>query len=317
MKKSYRSLVLVFCVVVLVFAFASCGGNNEPESSDSPKITENPQNESTQEPDGIYVKASDRFTKFDTRISYDGAESITLKDGASNATGDGVLIEGDIITINRGGSYVLSGKLSDGQIIVEVDKTEKVQLVFNGVDITSKKSSPVYIKSADKVAITLAQGTENILSDADNYEGQNEKGEPNACVFSKDDLTINGYGKLTVKGNSNNGISTKNDFKLVSGEVIISAKNNALKGKGSILVNSGSLNVESDDDGLKSDEDEDPAKGFILIEGGNISIKAGDDALTAFTSVTISGGHVIAKALGKSVNCDGTVNIATGTLEEK
>ena len=144
-----------------------------------------------------------------------------------------------------------------------------------------------------------------------------EKDEPTGCLFSKDDLTINGYGTLTVNGNYNNGIASKNDLKIVSGNITVTAKNNAIKGKDSFLMNSGTLVVNSDDDGIKVNEDEDISKGFICIEGGTVTVNAEDDALTAVYSVTITGGTVTTYVGGKAVNCTGTVNIAHGCLIEK
>lgn len=265
------------------------------------------------------VPASDKFSDFDTTISYDRATAVTvsLQDGGSSANGAGVAVDGDRVFIQAGGTYILSGTLSNGQIVVEVEKTEKVQLVLENVSVTSSFSAALYVKSADKVALTLAGGSVNFFSDAASYTEQDEKGNPNACIFSKDDLTVNGYGALKVTGNFNNGISTTNDLKIVSGTVEVSAKNNAIRGKESVLINGGTVTVNSEDDGIKVSETEDPAKGFLIIEGGDITVTAADDALQAVTGITVSGGKVTTYAGGKSVNCDTNVVIADGCLVEK
>lgn len=322
MRKSLKLISIALAAVLAVCFLAACGnttdinGDVDAPSTEEPTQAPDVGNESYESENETYIKASEHFSNFDTRISYENAIQIVLKDGASTCDGEGVTIDGDVITIGKGGSYVLSGDLSDGQIIVCVEKTEKVQLVLKGVQITSKTSSAIYIQSADKVAITLEKDTENILSDAAEYTGLNEKSEPSACIFSKDDLTINGYGKLVVYGNYKNGITTKNDFKMVSGNVTVYAKNNGIKGKDSVLINSGTLLVDSDDDAVKVTEDEDAEKGFILIEGGVITLKAGDDSLTAVTSVTITGGSIVSYALGKAINCAGNISVASGCLKE-
>lgn len=265
------------------------------------------------------VEASDKFSGFDTTLAYDPDKcvKIQLSDGASAVTGEGATVSGDVITVNKPGEYIVSGTLSNGQIIVTVEKTEKVRLILNGVNITNQSQAAIYVTSSDKVGITLASGTVNTLTDGSTYTNLNEKDEPTGCLFSKDDLTINGYGTLVVTGNYNNGIATKNDLKIVSGNITVTAKNNAIKGKDSFQMNSGTLVVNSDDDGIKVNEDADISKGFISIEGGTITINADDDALTAIYSITVTGGKITTYVGGKSINCNGTVSIAEGCLIEK
>ena len=316
-----KSIALAIICALAIISTCGCGGNpSVADNSSEPKATVAPSSHETTEDGGeVFVKASENFTKFDTRISF-GAETdtiIKLADGATEIDGAGASCEGDIITISQGGVYVFEGKLSNGGIVVNIEKIEKAQLVFKGVDITNKSGACIYVMSADKVAITLAEGTENTLTDAANYSGLNEKGEPNACIFSKDDLSINGFGSLTVNGNYNNGIASKNDLKIVSGIINVKAVNNALKGKESFSMNSGILTVNSDDDAIKVNDELSPEKGYIIIEGGELNITAVDDALTAFRSVSITGGKVTTFVGGKAVNCDGTQNIAEGCLIEK
>ena len=53
-----------------------------------------------------------------------------------------------------------------------------------------------------------------------------------ACIFSHDDLTINGSGALTVTGNLNDGIHSKDDLIITGGNLSVTAVNDGLKGKG-------------------------------------------------------------------------------------
>lgn len=129
----------------------------------------------------------------------------------------------------------MSGALSDGQIVIEAAKTDKVHLVLNGVDITSKTSAPIHASQCDKLIITLADGTENSLTDAGSsfqYVDPVEK-EPNAALFCKDDLTINGTGALTVNAGFKNGIVSKDDLLIVSGDITVTAANHGLRGNDS------------------------------------------------------------------------------------
>lgn len=323
MKKIYSVIkypCLITIALLLLLSFCACTEKNGTSENKGPNIADmtpgTPDSDTASLPN---VPASDKFSKFDTTIAYDRQTAVTveLKDGGSAANGQGVAIEGDRITITAGGTYILAGTLSNGQIIVSVEKTEKVQLVLENVNVTCNTSAALYVTSADKVALTLAGGSVNFFADAASYSEQDEKGNPNACIFSKDDLTINGYGALKVTGNYNNGISTKNDLKIVSGTIEVSAKNNAIRGKESVLINGGNITVNSEDDGIKVSETEKPGKGFISIEGGEITITAADDALQAVSGITVSGGKVTTYAGGKSVNCDVNVVIASGCLIEK
>ena len=328
MKSSrlFEALKLTAAVLVaalVMFAFCACGGNNNtvtPTEAPSDNPSSTPGDTTEDDPSTIpQVVASDQFTKFDTTIAYVPEEctKILLAQDASTVEGQGASVDGNKITINMAGSYLISGTLTDGQIIVNVEKTEKVRLILNGVTVTNTKSACIYVMSADKVGITMAKGTENVFTDASKYTEVDEKGNPNACIYSKDDITINGYGSLTVNGNYNNGIGTKNDLCIVTGTVTVKAPNNALKAKDSFRMHDGNVTVVSEDDAVKVDGEDDISKGFIFIEGGTLTLTAADDALTAVYNVTITGGHVTTYVDGKAVNCFGTVSIAAGTLDEK
>jgi hypothetical protein len=138
----------------------------------------------------------------DADISY-----IILESDSIILNGDGAVVDENQIAITSAGTYSISGNLDEGQIIVNTKDQETVRLIFNGVDITCSWSSPVYIKNAIKTVITLADGTDNFVTDGNSYIVEestiknSESIEPNAAIFSKDDLTINGRGSLTVNAN--------------------------------------------------------------------------------------------------------------------
>ena len=137
------------------------------------------------------LDTSEMFTDRDKEIGYDdtSAVSIELSDSSASCDSRNVTIDGSTITITQEGIYVLSGNLSDGQIVVDADAA-KVQLVLNGVDITKKSSSAIYVKSADKVFVTLADGTENKLTTSGTFETDDDN-NIDAVIFSKEDITLN------------------------------------------------------------------------------------------------------------------------------
>jgi hypothetical protein len=231
-----------------------------------------------------------------------GMSAIELVGDSITVEGTGATVEGSVMTITSAGTYSISGTLNDGQIIVDTQDEETVYLILNGVDITSSTSAPIYVANAEKTVITLADGTENTVTDGATYVFEDaESDEPNATVFSKDDLTMNGSGSLTVNANYNNGITSKDDLKITGGTIAVNAVNDGIKGKDSIAVLDGIITVNAGGDGLQSTNDEDTEKGYIVIEGGSFEITAGLDGIQAQTSLQIGGGELTIVSGGGSV----------------
>jgi hypothetical protein len=241
------------------------------------------------------------------------ASFITLADGTVRFDGKGAAVDGGTVTITQAGTYVVSGAASDGQIVVNVKEVGLVRLVLNGADLTCSDSAPVYVKNAEKVVLVLADGTQNSLTDGATYtsddtssDGTSSDGspsdEPNAAVFSKADLTINGGGALKVTANYNDGITSKDTLKIVSGLLTIDAANDAVNGKDCLGVKDASLTIVAKDDGLQSTNDTAADKGFICISGGTFDITAGSDALQAVTTLLVTGGAFDLATGGGSAN---------------
>ena len=177
------------------------------------------------------------------------------------------------LTITEGGVYVLSGVLADGTVAVDVSSDEKVQLVLNGVSITCTNSACIFVKNADKVFITLAEGTENTLTS----NGFDENGEIDGAVFAKDDITLNGEGSLTVTS-AKHGIAGKDDVKFGGGTYVIHAEGRGISGKDSVRIFDGSYTIYSGKTPIRS-KNKDENKGYVLILGGSFYLHmAGDDA---------------------------------------
>jgi hypothetical protein len=251
--------------------------------------------EASTEANSITTNAQGTYTDKDLDASWDVATStqIELTGGSASINGAGASVTGSIITINGAGNYLIKGQLGDGQIIVEAGENDDVHLILNGISIYSETTSPIFVKRADKVIITLADGTENLLEDGSNYVFEDESiDEPNATLFSDADLTINGFGSLSVKSTYNNAIGSKDDLVIISGTFIIDAKNHALRGRDSITIQNGIFDLVAGSDALQANNDEDDSKGFVIIDGGTFEIASGDDAIHAETLLTITGGKL-------------------------
>lgn len=231
------------------------------------------------------------------------ASQITLNGNAISLNGQGAVVNGSTVTINAAGLYVVTGSLNEGQIVIDTDDKEIVHLVLNGAQVSSSASSPLYIKNADKTVITLAEGSSNSLNfNCSSDLADTSSDEPDAALFSQDDLTINGGGSLTVIAINSVGLSSKDDLKLVNGSITVTSGADGIQGKDSIAVRDGKITVKAGKDGLQSNNDQDENKGFIYIEGGTLQVAAQADGIQAETSVLIKGGDINISSGGGSAN---------------
>jgi hypothetical protein len=275
---------------------------------------------------------SSQFTKLasysstDLNSSWDAssATKITLNGSSAVIDGSGASASNGTVTITAAGTYVLNGTLKDGQIIVAAAEKDKVHLVLNGVKLSCSDSAPVYVKQADKVIVTLAKGTTNSVTDGSSYTLASGEDEPNAAVFSKSDLTINGSGTLTVDGNYKNGIVSKDDLLIISGDINVTAVNDGIRGKDSVAVKDGNLTIKVSGDGIQANNDKDTDKGWIELDGGTFNIVSQQDAIQAETILQVNGGTFslttgggsasVSKQKGKEMMPGGNNN--TTTTEE-
>ncbi|WP_405154412.1 carbohydrate-binding domain-containing protein [Paenibacillus sp. FSL K6-0108] len=241
----------------------------------------------------------------DTNVSWSATDSTTIELNGTTAsiTGSGAKAANGSVTISAAGTYVLSGKLTDGQIVVNVADKGTVHLVLNGATINDNDSAAIYIQKAGKAIITLEEGTENAVSDGKTYVyADDTTDEPDAAIFSKADLTFNGTGKLTVTGNYNEGITSKDDLKIVSGTINVKSADDGIKGKDMVAIQAGTITIDSEGDGIKSTNDTDATKGFVAIAGGTFNIQSGSDGIQAETALVTDGGTFNIVTGGGSAN---------------
>ena len=275
---------------------------------------------------GDVTKVSDldtgnMFTDRDIDTGYDESQSatITLNGDSAEGSGNGFSIDGTTITITEEGTYIFKGDLSDGQIVVEAADTAKIQIVLNGVNITNDDSACIWVKSADKVFVTLAAGSDNTLSDTGaEYTQTDDSSNVDGVIFSKDDITFNGSGTLTINAGYVNGIVGKDDVKFTSGTYNITATGNAIEGKDSVRIKDGTFVLSSGDekDGIHTSNEEDAGKGYIYIEGGDITISAKDDGIHAATVLYIAGGNIDVTESYEGLEGD-TIDILGGNIKVK
>ncbi|MCM1261515.1 MAG: carbohydrate-binding domain-containing protein [Butyrivibrio sp.] len=322
MKKFiYLSKILSLALVICLFV-TSCGNNAETVSHGTGSREVNSQGAdsketSSQVSDSQSISASELFSNRDLSWEYDEAEceKVELADNNSTSDSKGVEIDGNVVTITKEGIYILSGTLSDGMIIVDTDKTQKVQLVLNGVNINSADSAAIYVKKADKVFITLADGSENTLSNGGNFTAiddnnidavifskddltLNGKGSYNIALsadnsFSKDDLAIEGTGSLTISSPAGHGIVSKDELVITGGAYYISALSHGISGKDIVAIADGYFEIDAGEDAIHSVNNDDYSVGNIYIGDGVYDLKAKSDGISAMNEVCIEGGSII------------------------
>ena len=198
-------------------------------------------------------------------------------------------MDGSTVTITAEGVYILSGTLYDGQIQINAPDSAQVQLVLNGVDITSADSSAIYALEADHVFITLADGSENSLSNGGAYLPIDEN-NLDSVIFSKTDLTLNGSGSLAIYAEAGHGIVSKDDLIITGGTYTIEAVSHGMTGKDTFCIADGTFTITSGKDGLHAENTEDSTLGSLYITGGTFTIAAQGDAVSASGALQIDAG---------------------------
>ncbi|MFX3634479.1 MAG: carbohydrate-binding domain-containing protein [Candidatus Pristimantibacillus sp.] len=239
---------------------------------------------------------------------------VTLSGAGASVEGSGAEVKGSIITITAAGTYAVTGKLDDGQIVVNVPDDGVVRLILNGAEISNSTTSAIYVEEAGKTILSLAEGTENLVSDGETYVFPDAAtDEPNAAIFSKDDLTINGTGKLVVEGNYNNGIASKDKLKIMGGALDITAVDDGLMGRDLLAVQDGDITVNAGGHAMKTTNDTVSEEGFLAIDGGAFNLKSVEDAVHSAGGIQINEGDLTINAGDDAIHAETSLLIAGGT----
>ena len=298
-----KKLLALFCATALsMTAVAGCTGTKSSTGNVVSSETEVNAEETVAQSETGTFSSTDMFTERDLAGTYEesGAVYVTLSDDGITGETAGVAINGQTMTITAEGTYIFSGTLSEGQIVVDADKA-KVQIVFDNVDITCASSAAVYVKSAEKVFVTLAEGSQNTLRNTDEYVAIDDN-NIDAVIFAKSDLTLNGTGSLTIVSAEGYGIVSKDDLKITGGIYDITAAGHALSGKDSVRIADGTFILTAEKDGIHAENADDEEKGYIYIADGDFTITSDGDGMDASNIVQIEDGTLDITAGGGVAN---------------
>lgn len=293
-KSCVAAVILAMCLMT-----SGCGSQNYTTNN---KNTDTTVTSSITAQDTNVTHADDA-DNYKTKII--GEFSITSTDGSTITQNDSVY------TITQAGEYTVTGLLSEGQIVVNADDNAEITIVLNGTSITCSNGSPIYIKNADNVKIKSEENTYNCIVDAraeaDDNSDNSSSENGNAAIYAACDLKLVGKGALSVTGNYNNGIQSKDDISIKNVTIKVNAVNNAIKGNDEVAIESGEIiAISRKGDGIKTSNSslstKGKQKGNVIISGGNIDIYAACDGIDAAYGVDVSG--------------DGNLNIYTDTYSD-
>lgn len=293
-KSCVAAVILAMCLMT-----SGCGSQNYTTNN---KNTDTTVTSSITAQDTNVTHADDA-DNYKTEIT--GEFSITSTDGSTITQNDSVY------TITQAGEYTVTGLLSEGQIVVNADDNAEITIVLNGTSITRSNGSPIYIKNADNVKIKSEENTYNCIVDArteaDDNSDNSSSENGNAAIYAACDLKLVGKGALSVTGNYNNGIQSKDDISIKNVTIKVNAVNNAIKGNDEVAIESGEIiAISRKGDGIKTSNSslstKGKQKGNVIISGGNIDIYAACDGIDAAYGVDVSG--------------DGNLNIYTDTYSD-
>lgn len=293
------ALAVSGCAIFTLQACAPTASADSEVLTESSLVSAAAQSVSALSNGSTLLNTEELFTTRDLEQTADlsEAQTITVSDGQQ-------------ISISSEGVYVLQGSAKNATVTVEADSSAKIQLVLDGLSITNEDAPCIYVKSADKVFVTTLSDSSLSVTGSFTADGDTNT---DAVIFSKDDLTLNGTGILTISS-TDNGVSCKDDLKVTGGSYVISAASKCLEAKDSIRISDGVFTLTAGTDGIHAENEDDDTLGYVYIGDGSFAASAGDDGIHGNAFVQIDGGSIqIAAAEGIEASFvqinDGSISI--------
>ena len=274
-----KHLSLFLALLLLLTCLAGCGKDplpTEPAGTGGSTDVTLPSTEVSfqQTDDTMFTERDFRTAPYEGRVV-----NVTLNGDTATADSNAVQIKGSAIKITEEATYIFTG-VFNGMILVDCDKDAQPQLVFGGATVHSETSAALYIVDAGKVTLTLADGTENYLSNGGAFEAIDSE-DIDAALYSRRDLVINGSGKLTVLSPAGKGISSKDNLILTGGTLDIQSAFHGLDANDSLRITGVSATVAAGMDGIHCENNTDTDFGYVYISSGTFDIDAAGDGIAA------------------------------------
>ncbi|OFS28616.1 carbohydrate-binding domain-containing protein [Abiotrophia sp. HMSC24B09] len=235
------------------------------------------------------TQESQSVTSFQAQTSYDESQAtqVTLADQTATVTGQGASFSDQTLTITQAGTYVLTGSGKNIKLVVEAADADQVHLVFQKLTIEGE-GSLLQINKAQEVVISLAEGSQNALTESQASDDEKVK----ATIHSQVPLTLNGTGSLTLTALTKNALEVEDDLKVLGGTYTVKAANHGFKAEGALDIEAATLTIEAGKDGLHAEHDETTERANISLNPTQLSIAATEDGVDAGNELTIKGGTI-------------------------
>ena len=245
-----------------------------------------------------------------------------------------------VVHIGKPGTYSLSGKLSLGQIAIDLGEDAKadpaavVTLVLSGVDITCQVAPAVIFynvyecgstdaETATKDVDTTKAGANVVIADGTT---NNVAGSYVAKIYKPESLVLNGDNTKVMESKKlhkyDAAFYSKRSMNIYgkTGLLNIQAENEGLDSELHLTIHGGQINIVSGNDGINTNED---GISVTTVNGGKLSIlvtgQTGEgDGIDSNGWLVINGGTVIAQACASSadagIDSDKGIHINGGTV---
>ena len=347
------SVKILSLLLIVLLSLSGCSGKSEGENT---SVTSEESAEFLSDIPTIQPQSELEKTKASAKNKVSGAgTTIALNGDTANISGNGAKSDGKDIVITKGGSYAVSGRLNNGRIVVNAG-SGKVTVILNGAHISCGYSSAFYVKKAGEVTLTAYDGSVNLLMDAGEYSFSDSysspsNSTPDACVYSDDNITVNGGGELVVVGNYKNGLTGKSTLDIEKIKLSVESVGHGITGKERLNLNGAEFNIIAAGDGLRANETANASLGVVTlknskgsivakedgiqaettlaVESGSYAIQSGDGSegtptaetsakgLKGGSAVNISGGSISSDSLDDALHSNGNINISGGELSLK
>ncbi|MDT7858380.1 carbohydrate-binding domain-containing protein [Rubrivirga sp. S365] len=275
--------------------------------------------------DALAENAADHEVATDYTYDAATATTVALNGTSATVTGSGATASGCIVTVSAPGTYVVSGTLSDGQIVVDSPDHGAVKLVLDGATITSSTDSGIRVDEGDKTVLILAVGATNAVTGgtlalrsgggASVTPGDaSTKGfkagvmagvDDGALAIDASDDGVHSDGTVVVNGGTveiataDAAVHSELDLTINGGEILVTRSYEGIEAVlGDLVVNGGTVDVTATDDGFNLSGDGDDPGGVesegdpydMVFKGGRITVASGNDSIDSAGPIVMTGG---------------------------
>lgn len=285
-----EKIVVIVCLVIQILLLSGC--NDILEAS----VGIDEANEAKEE----MLGDAGQYDVTNNDCSTSSVEAIEINlNNLMQKTEDSYTVSGQRLTICEAGNYVLYGKLQSGSVVIHVYDDEIVHLILENAEINAEDEPAILVEKADKVIITAAEGTKNIISDSHRHSGEYQ-----ACIFSNVDLTINGTGELFVYGYHADAVHSKDQLKIINTNFSARAKEDGVRGNDGVIILNSAVDIECEGSGIVANSPKDMA----VVQGGSCKVIAGENAVAANRYVAFSDCQTDLYSVLETVRCNGIRN---------